>query len=392
LTIAPLSVETFVDTQRNHKLRGSGVFNGAFRVESSNPVVVYQFNSYETIRAASTDGSLLIPDHALFDQYFAMTYSGDQIGSGSEPFIAITAPSGGAEVTITTTDRTKASINTSLRAIPALTPGSTTTLSLTSSFEVILLEAATGTTDLTGTLIEADGPIGVYSGNFATQVPTGRRYRDHIEQQIFPRQALGDRYIVPKSAERGNNVVVPDQLRILADLDGTQITFNPELRPPVTLDAGEFVEVAASSDVEVSSNQPIMIGQFFAGSNAVETNSTGDPTFILQVPIEQFRDNYVFTCPPTYTTDRVVITAPIGASVSLDGQVIELSEEPVAASIYSVTTLIVSDGEHRIIGDLPFGISVYGYGGPPNDDPDRVQNVSYGYPGGLNLNEINPKE
>ena len=392
LSIEPLSVGTYVDTTRDFKLRGTGVFPLAFRVESTVPVVVYQFNSYETIRAASTDGSLLIPDHALFDQYFAMTYSGDRLGAGSEPFIAITTATGGAAVTVTPTANVTASINGSLQVIPALQAGSSTTIALDDPFEVLVLKADTGLTDLTGTLIEADAPIGVYSGNFATQVPTGRLFRDHLEQQIFPRQALGERYIVAKSAERGNNVNVPDQLRILADLDGTEITFTPPINASVTINAGQFIEVAASEHVEINSNQPVMIGQFFGGSQGIATLSEGDPTFILQVPIEQFRDNYVFTCPPTYTTDRVAITAPIGAQLALDDIPILLSQEPVGQSTYSVTIVVVEDGEHHITGDLPFGISVYGVGGPPGEDPNGVQNVSYGYPGGLNLNEINPKE
>ncbi len=266
------------------------------------------------------------------------------------------------------------------------------TVTLESPYEVLVLVAGSGPTDLTGTLVEADAPIGVFGGNFATQVPTGRVYRDHIEQQIFPRQALGSRYVVAKSAERGNNVNVPDQLRILADLDGTEVTFEPAINPPITLDAGDYMEIPAAEDVYVTATQPLLIGQFFAGSAGNETLSEGDPTFILQVPLAQFRDRYVFTCPPTYTTDRVAITAPVGASIMLDDVPIEISEDQVGTSGYTVTTIVVPDGEHRMIGDVPFGISVYGYGGPPGDDPNRVQNVSYGYPGGLNLSEINPKE
>ncbi len=393
LQIAPRSVETFIDTDRNFKLRGTGLFPFAFRVTSTVPVVVFQFNSYRTLRAASTDGSLLIPEHALFDQYFAMTYSGDRIGAGSEPFIVITAPNPGTSVTVTPTADTAASINGSLVAIPGLAAGSATTFTLDSPFHALVLIATTGTNDLTGSLIQADAPIGVYSGNFATQVPTGRTFRDHLEQQIFPRQALGKRYVVAKSAPRGiNNVNVADQLRVLADLDGTTITFNPPLQQPVTLDSGQWIELPISDHLEVNSTEPVMLGIFFAGSNGAQTSSTGDPTFILQVPTEQFRDNYVFLCPPTYTTDYVSITAPVGAQVALDGQPVELSQTPIGDSNLSVTIIEVTDGEHELIGDLPFGVSVYGYGGPPSLDPDNVQNVSYGYPGGLNLNEINPKE
>jgi len=38
------------------------------------------------------------------------------------------------------------------------------------------------------------------------------------------------------------------------------------------------------------------------------------------------------------------------------------------------------------------GIIVYGFGGPTDADPNGVVNVSYGYPAGLDLTNINPVE
>lgn len=389
LTIAPRSAANYVDTVRSFRLINTGVTNNAFRVVSDIPVAVYQFNVQRTIQSASTDASLLFPDHALFNQYLAMTYSGDNIGSGSEAYISIVAIEPETEVTITPTTTTQASTNESLVSVPVINAGSTQTISL-DQFQVLNLIARPGTTDLTGTQIIANQPIAVFGGNKATQVPTGRRFRDHIEQQIFPRQALGERYIVNKSRARRSNP--PDYIRVMADIDNVEVTFNPAVRQPVVLNTGEFVEVAIDDHVEVNSTGPVAVGQFFAGSNGAESNSEGDPTFVMQVPIEQYRDNYVIFCPDTYTSDYLSITAPIGAEVLLDGVPQTLSQTPIGESNLSVTIIELADGDHELTGTLPFGVLVYGFGGPPNQDPNNVQNVSYGYPGGLNLIEINPKE
>ena len=78
--------------------------------------------------------------------------------------------------------------------------------------------------------------------------------------------------------------------------------------------------------------------------------------------------------------------------IEIDGVEVDLEEATIGETGLSATVVQIPDGEHRVVGDQTFGVAVYGFGGPPNDDPNRVQNVSYGYPAGLDLIEINPKE
>lgn len=391
LTIPPNSVRPWVDTVRTFNMQDTGVYRRGFKLTSTTPVVAYQFNMYETIQSASTDGSLLLPDHALFNQYYAMTYAGDG-GGGSEPYIAVYAVDPDTEVTVTPSAPTSASAGDSDVTIARIDAGQSATVTL-QPLDVLIVRGRSGSTDLTGTLVQASGPIGLFGGNRATQVPQGRRYRDHLEQQTFPRQALGTRYIVAKSRDRGNPPV-PDQVRVLADEDDTTIQFDPALGgvSEVTLDAGEWREYPMAQNTEITSDSAVMVGQFYAGSNAGETLQEGDPTFIIQVPIEQFRQDYAFLAPPTYTSDYVAITAPPSAAIEIDGTAVELDETTVGSTGLSVTVVQIPDGEHRLVGDQQFGVVVYGFGGPPEDDPNGVQNVSYGYPAGLDLAEINPKE
>ena len=46
---------------------------------------------------------------------------------------------------------------------------------------------------------------------------------------------------------------------------------------------------------------------------------TGDPAMALAVPVEQFRTSYLFHAPTNYETNYVDVTAPMGATVTLDG-------------------------------------------------------------------------
>ncbi len=108
----------------------------------------------------------------------------------------------------------------------------------------------------------------------------------------------------------------------------------------------------------------------------------GDPAFILSVPAEQFRDDYVFLAPNAYKEDYVNVIAPADAIVNLDGNPIPDAEfSAVPGSSFKVARMLVADGTHRVTADKPVGVIVYGY----HDD------VSYGYPGGANLEELNPR-
>ena len=103
------------------------------------------------------------------------------------------------------------------------------------------------------------------------------------------------------------------------------------------------------------------------------------------------RPDYVFLTPTTYDTDYVAITAPLGSTVSLDGNPVTLSAAGIGSSGYSLTTLVLQDGVHVIEASDPIGVMVYAYGGP--DPPNgSTRNVSYGYPAGLDLKAINPVE
>ena len=107
----------------------------------------------------------------------------------------------------------------------------------------------------------------------------------------------------------------------------------------------------------------------------------------LQIPVDQYRSDYIFLTPATYTSDYVDIVAPIGSSVKVDGSDLTLSTVAIAGSIYSLTSVLLADGGHVIEADAAVGAMVYGYGGP--SPPEDARNVSYSYPAGMNLRAIN---
>jgi hypothetical protein len=64
----------------------------------------------------------------------------------------------------------------------------------------------------------------------------------------------------------------------------------------------------------------------------------------------------------------------------MDGAAVAATFMPVAGSNYEVAHVAAAEGTHHILSVLPFGIILEGYG----------YANSYGYPGGMNLEIINP--
>ena len=158
--------------------------------------------------------------------------------------------------------------------------------------------------------------------------------------------------------------------------------------PPVTgaattiAHAGGFIEIPSTAQsFQITSDQKVLVAQYMEGQDA--GGNTGDPAMALAVPAEQFRSSYLFHAPVSYESNYVDVTAPMGATVSLDGGA-PLTFTPIGGSGYGLARVQAlglgpgNDGNHNIQGNMGFGITVYGYG----------QYTSYWYPGGLNLDTI----
>ena len=237
--------------------------------------------------------------------------------------------------------------------------------------------------DLTGSIITSDHPIAVYGGSDCRFVPYNKFACDHMEQQLFPFQNWGDKYIGAVSKSTGQSTV-GDLWEVVASANGTQVTFDPPIQGisnPKTLNAGDKMRFTTTNNFVVSSQdlqRPILVTQFFQGEQAHQAQ-VGDPTMILAVPVEQYRNDYAFSTPTTIAQDYMNVIRPTNAPVTLDGQPVSPASgwTTVGSSGYQVGQVSITDGTHHLSTVQPVGLTVYGY--------DSY--VSYGYPGGLDLKQ-----
>ncbi len=357
---------------------GALASGGAYHVRSTSPVTLYQFNSLEYTKGGvfsySNDASLLLPTNTWRTTYYAAAFQ-PLAGVGYPSELAVTAMQDSTMVTINAKAPTVAG-----SGAPAFTPNMPQSVML-SKGDVLELTSSTG--DLTGSSIMSDKPVSVISGHFCADVPDGITACDHLEESMFPVDTLGFNYVVNAPAVTSIPSGKVELIRVIATSANTNLTYNPPQpgAPATIANAGDFVEIQNNANsFEITADQKVMVAQYMEGQDA--GGGTGDPAMALAVPVEQFRTDYLFHAPTEYESNYVDVTAVMGATVTLDGMALTFT--PIGttgyglARVYPLTAGPGGDGNHSIQGDMPFGITVYGYG----------QYTSYWYPGGLDLNDV----
>jgi hypothetical protein len=436
--VEPSSVET-VMLEFQPVLRspfGSAlVKEGAYRLLSSVPVTVHQFNPllFEVAQdclgpetggsqvkgdnkcnSFSNDASLLLPAHVLErgpglgTAYLVLSRatlmgadSPDGPYSGSSPgFVAIVGV--GAEpvaVHVTSSAYTRASPAAGEATVEPLAPGDTMDIRLARGEVLQLLSDAPQTCpvagvrtdradgveyscplgaeyDLTGTLIEADGPIEVIAGHNCAYVPFDRVACDHLEETMFPLETWGIEAIAPRPRSGRPS---PHVLRVMSSADDNEIRFEPTtVHDPVTLGRAESFELMTTEHVIVRSDKPIAVAQFLVGQGA--ESRVGDPSLSMAIPTEQYRSAYAFLSPASYDINYVSIIARAGDAVRLDGTTLA-GFVPIGDGAFQVTAVpLAKAGSHEVHSEhnQGIGVNVYGYG----------DYTSYMLPGGLDLRVI----
>lgn len=391
--VGPHSVE-IVNLPWNEALKGPtstsftpfpasvAVAKGAYRLRSTQPVTVVQWNPLEYQSGPelsySNDASLLLPATAWTGTYRVVARHHFKGMSG---FYAVTAREDGTTVTVTPgpgggiVKAGIAGIGTDGNGQVLLDAGDV--------IEVVTDGSADpgDPNDVTGTLISADKPVQVIAGHQCTYVPDDVGACDHLEESMFPYETLASRYLVAAPlSPTGDGMARPERVRIVATQPGTTLTYDPPQpgAPASIALAGAWVELPdTAASFQVTANLPILVAQYMEGQE--QLGGAGDPSLSLAVSTAQYRSSYLFHAPTSYAMNFVNIVAPVGAQVLLDGQAVPAeSFSPVGNSGFAVSGRLLysaADGSHTASSAVPFGITVHGYG----------QYTSYWYSGGLNL-------
>lgn len=333
---------------------------GTFKVVSDEPIVAYQHSPI--MAEAHNDSSMLIPDHALGENYIVASY---HKSTGDLPYFNVIAIEDNTKVIWEPPQAT--SVGSGVPAVPAYGTGELT-LNAYDMLQVV------SQTDVSGTIVTSDKPIWVVGAVPCVDIPSNVTYCDHIEELMLPLEYWGQEYVAAHAPTRGSESY---HWRIYSGADAVTITTVPQQPiPPGPLDRGEFIEFATQESFIITADGPFMPVQYLEGQNGGA--GTGDPASYQMVPTEQFLPRYVFITGSGYNPNYVQITRPLGApDVFVDGVVVT---GYYTVGDFEVADWVISPGAHVAESDAPFGVIQVGY----------TDVTSYAYPGGMRLAQINP--
>jgi hypothetical protein len=363
----------------------------AFHVQSDVPVVAYQFNPYAGGYSEVTGASLLIPTSAWDTNYIAADAYALSPGS-VPPSMNIVAMEDDTLVTLVPVAPVVAG-----GGVPAGAANTPMTFTLNRGQHAQISQ----NDELTGSVVDADKPIGLMAGHVCHYVPVNNYACDHGEQMVPPVRALGSEYVGVMHQPRQGE---PALWRVIGAVDGTQLTWSTDVGGPATLQRGEVVEFLHPGPFVVSSqdeDHPFLAFTYMVGSQySPGLAGYGDSDTVLVVPTRQYNSRYVFFADPTYPeTSLVLVRSKLGGvfhDVTLDCLGTVGGWQPVGEYEWTRVALITGDfqpvgncttGRHEIESDAPFGLWVWGWGTP--ETSTQTAWVSYGYPGGMNVQQIN---
>jgi hypothetical protein len=351
-TVTTVTFPSLIDVQSNDAVTNLGI-----HVTSLQEVTVYGLNR----RDATTDAYLSLPLDILGTDYLVLGYMNVNIVNANQFLVVATA--NGTAVTITTT----VTVGGRIAGVPYV-------INMNQGETYLLRDPNGHPSDLSGTKIVSNLPIGVYGGHQCANIPFGYVACDHIVEMIPPNSTFGKNFLTVPLATRLNG----DVWRIMASDNTTTVTINGAAQP--VINSGQYIETILTGNSTITSDKPVLVAQYSPSSSF--DGITSDPFMMLIPPFEQFLAAYTVTTPASgFAINFINVVAPnaVVGTLTLDGVPVPvINFTPIGVSGYSGAQLPVNAGTHNLAATLPFGCFVYGF-----DSYD-----SYGYPGGQALSQI----
>jgi len=388
------------------------VTNKGIRITSPDPISVYVLNA----KRWSSDGFLALPVSALGTKYIHNSYYDfhGRNGLGDAPWangFLIVAAYDNTHVNI----KLKGVGKGFAKTLGGHEIGDTWSVKLNKG-QTYLVQGdgkTRGVFDLSGSIIEADKPVGFFSYHNRTMIPSYNRYpgMNHLVEMMVPVTAWGKKYV---TIELKRETDLGDFFRVVASQPNTTFkgTYYDKKSGEVLGHADgflkepgdfmEFYEIFAEKGEQYhlvrgvsvwKADKPILVCQY-AYSHLLDNQILFDPFMILVVPEEQYLKKTVFQTPSSeqflnnwFNLIAVHDTSDLEKndlrSIKLDGTPLWTLDKSFLYNKVPGTNLYwartnVGIGGHVVEGDTKFGGYIYGFG--------RVD--GYGWPAAMLINNL----
>jgi hypothetical protein len=337
-----------------------------WRITSDLPIAAFMFNPLCCNESGTAGASMLLPAQAAGTRYLVAT---PPHASRYPATLTVMAADTQVNVTVTLTDPRlwggvlvpepdrNGVLETRVRTAEVL------------NLETMLRDAPPNP-DLSGSVVEADGPVSAWAGHACARLGGGAC--DHVEEQLVPTSVLGTRYVVPVTQGVSWVQFVADQDTVVtlsappAELSAAQggtcdaFATGAEL----TLPSGAHCTLPTEIPLSALSTTPVLVATYQGANKSMHQH----------LPVARWRHRYLVPVPTVSPGATLLVAAPAAAAISVDGEEVVLEQTvDLGESSYVVGTVDVGTGPHDISSDLPLGLSVFG----------TDSNISWSFPGGF---------
>jgi hypothetical protein len=370
-----------------------------YRVSSNVPIVAYQFSpevglEYNESRfLMKADASVLFPTHVWGTEYIVATMrplcGTFACGPDSETFAQITADTDGTMIEVDVTTATQASVegtvtSSTVTEDPVAAVAAGEQLRVTLDAGDLLQLTALG--DLTGTKITASQPVQLLSGNVGVRLDD--RFTalgdGHLHEAMLPASSWGRSYVAVPPPHPTRSEVLSYDLRIVAGQSAATVTLDPPMGGPLSIPPrGSHDLRGLTTPVRITSDQPILALAMSSPSDVPVGDGieqvVGAASMVALPPIEQWREAYGFSVPPSFDYAHVIAIVPMTGSVTVDGMTVT-GATPIGTTGlgYLHIAITASSPAHSASGTAPFALLVYG----------QADGSSYWYAAGLDADTL----
>ncbi len=379
--LKPMQLRNY-QVERQYECIGEGVFKKGIEITSTSPVSVYCYSS----RPETSDGYLALPVDSWGTQYLTANYKVDSYTyDGRGDSLCTVYPRGGEFAIIAAFDSTRVTVYPKTRTYQVTTGSVSKILMKGEIYQLQDGGFVRGWSDLTGSVVTSDKPVGLLTGHVRTGIPVVFDTKDHIIEMVPPRNTLGKRYVaVPFGGRLGG-----DLLRVILTDPGEttlQIT-TPEGSSTQKFEGlGAFAEFIITQTTVIEADKPVMVMQYSRSMGTDPRNNPKatvffDPDLVTVTPEEQFVNAAVFQTLPNVSNSpsypwatqfehhyvTIVAEEKKFGTITLNGEPLinqqNFSTGPVPGTPFVWATMEVRDGRiHVLSGDALFGGYVYGVG------------------------------
>ena len=369
------------------RLLAEGLSTKSIHVSSDVPIVVYSHQQ----GSVSSGATMLMPVETFGYTYYSLNFTQISNYPDSYSWFYVVAAEDNTKLLITPSDSTQG----------GWLPGQAYTVNLNKGEIYNVFGKKTGNytgKDMTGSklvsIAGADGschPVAVFSGSSRNIICNTGNGGEVMQQQIFPANAWGTRYVTYHTVLNPNGDIITPFLNYYRVAVRNPATVVKRNGVPLTGIINNFYyEFTSSTGDYIEADQPVLVAQYSVSAN--ECTGTidppmGDPEMMYLSPIEQGVKNAFFYTTRSQAIDlnfiNIIIPQSGLSSLFIDGIQpggTEYLTHPVNPD-YAVVVrrFFGAAAQHHIKSDSSFIASVYGTG----------YYESYGYNMGTFVNNLN---